>query len=560
MSPDERENRRRADGISSEARFGGSVGKLISGTSAYFQHVFGLDLRSLALFRIGLGLILLVDLWIRAGDLRAFYTDWGTYPRYLMSDVGWSFHAACGEFWWPAVLMIAASALALALLLGFFTRVAIIGCWLLLLSIQMRNTSILQGGDILLRLLVFWGIFLPLGKRWSIDRAWTRRERRSEIPNLPHDTPATICSIATACLILQICFMYWFGVVLKSDPMWRVDGTAVYVALSLEQFTTPLGKVLLDYPALLRRMTFATLYLEAVGPCLLFVPVFTHQIRTLVVFAFLLFHLFGLNLTMELGLFPYICGIAWIALLPGEYWSSAASMKRRLSPIRILSLSKKKSESTQPASAARRQIAVSDSREAPTSSTWLPTVSQGWRWKRVRDAFLVLLLLYAFLWNLRTIDFKRFEKIFPRSLNFVGETLGLGQYWIMFAPYPMKETGWYVIEGTLRDGTKVDLMAADGRPPSFEEPELISATFPNQRWRKYLVTLWEHPNNPGSNTGPLRQHFVEYLKRKWNASHHGVKTLKRVDFYFVWREIKPDGQHLQAERLKDRLWPIEGIQ
>jgi hypothetical protein len=46
--------------------------------------VFGLDLRSLALFRIGLALILLFDLYYRALDLRAFYTDWGLYPRSLM--------------------------------------------------------------------------------------------------------------------------------------------------------------------------------------------------------------------------------------------------------------------------------------------------------------------------------------------------------------------------------------------------------------------------------------------------------------------------------------------
>jgi hypothetical protein len=37
------------------------------------EEMFGLDLRSLALFRIGLAIILLADLAIRAGDLTAHY-------------------------------------------------------------------------------------------------------------------------------------------------------------------------------------------------------------------------------------------------------------------------------------------------------------------------------------------------------------------------------------------------------------------------------------------------------------------------------------------------------
>jgi len=41
------------------------------------RRVFGLDLRSIALFRILLGTLLLSDLLLRASDITAFYTDQG---------------------------------------------------------------------------------------------------------------------------------------------------------------------------------------------------------------------------------------------------------------------------------------------------------------------------------------------------------------------------------------------------------------------------------------------------------------------------------------------------
>src|SRR5438477_9768054 len=43
--------------------------------------IFGLDVRSLALFRIALGIVLLCDVAIRYQDLHAFYTDDGVVPR-----------------------------------------------------------------------------------------------------------------------------------------------------------------------------------------------------------------------------------------------------------------------------------------------------------------------------------------------------------------------------------------------------------------------------------------------------------------------------------------------
>jgi len=50
----------------------GSVGTFLSN----LERLYGIDIRSLALFRVLLGVLILFDLLIRLPDIRVFYTDW----------------------------------------------------------------------------------------------------------------------------------------------------------------------------------------------------------------------------------------------------------------------------------------------------------------------------------------------------------------------------------------------------------------------------------------------------------------------------------------------------
>ena len=53
------------------------------------KRLFSIDLRSLAAFRMALGVLLLADLVMRAQDLSAHYTDWGVLPRDILSAHFW---------------------------------------------------------------------------------------------------------------------------------------------------------------------------------------------------------------------------------------------------------------------------------------------------------------------------------------------------------------------------------------------------------------------------------------------------------------------------------------
>ena len=97
--------------------------------------IFGIDLRTLALFRVMLGAIIIADLALRARDLSAHYSDRGVLTRAaLLADLGsWapSLHLMSGAPLVQALLFVIAGLVALAMLIGYRTRAATIASWIL---------------------------------------------------------------------------------------------------------------------------------------------------------------------------------------------------------------------------------------------------------------------------------------------------------------------------------------------------------------------------------------------------------------------------------------------
>jgi hypothetical protein len=304
---------------------------------------FGIDVRSLAAFRVALAVIVLCDLYFRSGSIGAFYTDAGLLSRAQAIEVSsnnpyfLSLHMISGGYWFQVGLFAVAAVFALMLLVGYRTRIAAVATWLLLCSLHTRNPQVLQGGDVLLRCLLFWGMLLPLGAAWSIDRA--------RAPDSDPPVPRVVATIACMALLLQVCFLYIFTSALKSHADWRIDHTAVFYALSIDQLATPIGEWLLQYRGLLKALTASTILQESYGTYLAFAPgllmllvgrwravgTVTQWARLLTVVLFIGFHL-GLASCMVLGPFPYICWAAWTPFLPSLFWDGLAARWQRRMP------------------------------------------------------------------------------------------------------------------------------------------------------------------------------------------------------------------------------------
>jgi hypothetical protein len=425
---------------------------------------------------MGLAILLLADICARSVDLDAFYTDGGVLPRALLQVPRFRFsvHAMMGDARGEQLLFVLASACSLLLLIGVWPRLMALSSWFLLASLDARNPLVLNHGDELLRIFLFWSIFVPLAGTGAANKRHL--------------------SVFTAALTLQVCVVYFFSALLKTDSAWRLSGTAVYSALSLEQLSTGLGRGLLNWPGLLRAATFFVYYLELLGPLALFVPWRNRRVREAVVILFVAVHL-GIAATLNLGLFPWVSILGWVLILPSETLDSF----RRI---------------------PGWKLAVPDhANVGPEKGTAAPPMAV-----QVLGAYL---LAGVFIWNVRTLDLKTPE-VATSPLDAPFLLAQLDQRWNMFAPFPNYVSGWFAAQADLADGSQVDLLNS-GRPFSWTRPETVAATYPDFRWRKYLTNL----GRPQFER--YRQALPAFLRRQWDAAHPAAKKVKRVTVYLVWQ-------------------------
>jgi hypothetical protein len=94
--------------------------------------------------------------------------------------------------------------------------------------LQVRNGPIHQAGDLLLRLLLWWGLFLPLGAVCSVDSTWLG-QAAFEGSGAAEETGSVSASATTGGLgalglVLQMGSVYFFTAMVKVDTVWS-DGT-----------------------------------------------------------------------------------------------------------------------------------------------------------------------------------------------------------------------------------------------------------------------------------------------------------------------------------------------
>ncbi len=281
------------------------------------SELFGIDLRTLALFRFALGAVLFCNLLLAFGNAGAFWTDLGVMPRAwaIDSDSHWrlSLHLANGEYWFIILLLGIQTLAALMLALGWHTRAATIVSFVLWASLINRNPMILIGGDLLLSCLLFWSMFLPTGTRFSVDAA---------VATNPPPQNNQHLSWASAGLLLQVMYVYFFSAILKNGPEWIPDLTAVYYALSLDRHVLPFGRLLNEFPSLTKFLSFYVWWLELLGPILIFSPLLLRPLRLVAMLAFMVMHV-GFILSLELGHFSYVSLTSLTVFIGGWLWDAA---------------------------------------------------------------------------------------------------------------------------------------------------------------------------------------------------------------------------------------------
>ncbi|WP_198662195.1 HTTM domain-containing protein, partial [Halorussus litoreus] len=293
------------------------AGRLAGRARTALARRFGVDPRALAALRISLGLLLLADLALRSRHLVAFYTDAGVLPRALLREqfpafATVSLHAMSGSAWAQVGLFVVAGAAALALLAGYRTTLATAVSFALVVSLHARNPIVLNAGDSVLRRLLFWSVFLPLGGRWSVDAL---RERAGSA----RSRSARVASIASAALLVQVVLVYATNALFKLRGENWLSGEAARYALGLDSLTILLGDVLGQFPAMLGALDLFWIALLATSPLLL---ALTGWPRAVFAGLFVGMHL-GMAFSLRLGVFPFVSTAGLLVFLPPRFWDAA---------------------------------------------------------------------------------------------------------------------------------------------------------------------------------------------------------------------------------------------
>lgn len=271
--------------------------------------MFRLDLRSLAVMRIILGILSIINIIVICNNFEAFVSDYGIFPastalsQYPMLNYRW-FHVISGSYRWQIPLFMCHCIIALSFTVWYRTRASTIALWIFTCSLQWSQHIFLHGWDTVMRILLFRSMFLPLWEWYSVD-SLKKIERK-----------LYISSVSSFALIIQIACIYITSAALKTDYSRTYDHTAIYYSLWIDYYTSNLWIRLRSFSKPLEYITTYIYYLEWIWPAIYLIP--QRKLKISICLLFISFHL-ALALFMELWLFPRICICAWIWLLPHRY-------------------------------------------------------------------------------------------------------------------------------------------------------------------------------------------------------------------------------------------------
>ena len=157
---------------------------------------------------------------------------------------------------------------------------------------------------------------------------------------------------------------------------------------------------------------------------------------------------------------------------------------------------------------------------------------------RFSTVFISLLgltyIVYLFLWQASYVVALKKVSFAWDGWEVPAKVLRIDQRWRLFAPYSLKDDGWYVVPGTLKNGAQVDLFRK-GATLTFRKPESVFAIYKNERWRRYTLNLWQ------KDFSSLRPYYARYLCRNWNSTHSKDQHLDTLEIIYMLEHTPPPG-------------------
>jgi len=293
---------------------------------------FSVDRRTLGLFRIGFGFLLIVEVLRRLPDIEFFYTNSGAVTNHFALFLPMAqphYFSLFNAFSTPFEVRIAFGLTAFVFFsyaIGYQTKVAQVLSFVLITSLNARNVLLENGGSVVVNVLAAYTMFLPLGERFSIDamirsfredtrcdadplnqRPWRKRLQRP------------VVSLAVFAVLLLVACIYAFNTAHKSGHTWR-NFQAIHWVMWQNRIATPLTAWLrlhepFWFSPVLVGFTFLT---EGAAPLLILLPWWQRYTRALSFILTSALHL-GIAAMFNLGSFSYVMLLLNFLTVP-SYW------------------------------------------------------------------------------------------------------------------------------------------------------------------------------------------------------------------------------------------------
>lgn len=472
--------------------------------------VFELDLRSLALFRILIGFLFTFDVLDRWRDLKAHYTNAGIVPhglaQHLMPEGANiaktveftvpSLHFISGSMAWQIGVFTLALVAGLSFILGYKTKLANVICWIWGVSALNASPLMIYPGDFLLNILLFSGLFVPLGAVFSLDA-------RSANP----PSGRTTWTMALPLFAANMFFMISSGLA-KTAEEWG-NGTAIKTIMAVEIYTTPMRNLLIPFEDAMALMTHMTVWVERGLPFLFILPLMKGRLRLGAILG-LVGLLAGIRVFIASQNLSFICISGLLALLPPLFWeklNKIFSHERTWQP------------------------------PPPTKSHPCP-----WLCSTLIIGFLALSVVLE--WNrLKGFGYGTAKIPLPTALQRLVEVMRFENNNVMFGPNVKRiRDGWIIISAKTKSGSNVDLIS--GKPNDFSLAARNNIADFSLRWRRFFTNTFFKLS---SDKKPIFRHlYAQYLCRAWNEKFpedpiDDAIEIVRMDYTYTGDQVIPTG-------------------
>ncbi|MFB6209011.1 MAG: HTTM domain-containing protein [Candidatus Nanohaloarchaea archaeon] len=421
----------------------------------WLSEITEIDSRALAAFRISAGFLIIADLFLRSRNFHLFYTNEGAVPISVAQEITregtFSLFFLSGSPEFTAFLFLLNGLIALSLIIGYKSRFSILMSLIFVFSLDLRNPLVTSYADVIFRLMLFWAVFLPIGRRWSIDSVHS-----------DNNGSDTVSGIAALMIQLQLIAMFFVNGIGKLYSDKWVSGDAAPLILGKDSMTFLLGDFLTSYPEILTVGGFLWMSMVLTSPLLL---VLKNRLKMFFILVMVFNELF-LAFTVRIGAFPWVTMAGLLVFLPVGFWNRIESF-----------LSSRKFES------GLSKIAGFFP-QIEKYEKLKQTISQNSVFSIVVVAVLILLSVNLVFYNLGTIlPAERNEIEIMDDFNEGMAIFGLEQpTWRIFLEKQNKTIDDYlVIVGTTSDNSTIDL--SYGRNFTMERPPDITEGFPTYRYR-----------------------------------------------------------------------------